>query len=71
MTKLILEPNIPDFDAVYERLIELHSGRSDEDSHSINARLVLIFANHIGDEGVIAEAFELAGQLPSTGENAG
>ncbi|MCW5730447.1 MAG: DUF2783 domain-containing protein [Alphaproteobacteria bacterium] len=61
MTKhLSLAANIADADGFYERLIRLHDGLSEAESQLLNAKLVLILANHIGDEQVIAEAMELA-----------
>ncbi|MCW5749688.1 MAG: DUF2783 domain-containing protein [Alphaproteobacteria bacterium] len=61
MTKhLSLDANIADADGFYERLIRLHDGLSEAESQLLNAKLVLILANHIGDEQVIAEAMELA-----------
>ncbi|HKR93170.1 DUF2783 domain-containing protein [Novosphingobium sp.] len=59
---LITKPNLVDPDAVYERIIALHEGRSDEDSERINARLILLLANHIGDQDTIFEAITLAGK---------
>jgi Protein of unknown function (DUF2783) len=47
-------------DDFYERLIAAHHGLSDEESRLLNARLVLLLANHIGDLNVIAQALELA-----------
>lgn len=38
-----------DGDAFYNSLMELHEGLSEADSHALNARLVLMFANEIGD----------------------
>ncbi|MEP3232730.1 MAG: DUF2783 domain-containing protein [Hyphomicrobiales bacterium] len=35
-------------DDFYERLMSLHDGLSDEQSARLNARLVLLMANHIG-----------------------
>ncbi|HFQ14977.1 MAG TPA: DUF2783 domain-containing protein [Rhodobacteraceae bacterium] len=60
MSTLITEPNIPDPDGLYADLIALHDGLADEDSHALNARLILILANHIGDREVLRAAFELA-----------
>ncbi len=57
---LIDTPNIPDPDGFYADLIALHEGLEEEASHAVNARLVLILANHIGDREVLAEALELA-----------
>ncbi|WP_250453065.1 DUF2783 domain-containing protein [Caballeronia sp. ATUFL_M2_KS44] len=60
MSHLNLEPNIADMDAFYERLIDTHNGLSDTDSQMVNAKLVLLLANHIGDMDVLAEAFAKA-----------
>jgi hypothetical protein len=58
--KLNIENNLADPDAFYERLIDTHDGLSDEQSQMLNAKLVLLLANHIGDIDVIGEAFEIA-----------
>ena len=50
------EPNILRPDEVYARLVGLHEGLSDEESHRASAALVLLLANHIGDEAVIFAA---------------
>ncbi len=42
-------------DAFYERLIELHANRSAADSQLINAKLILMMANEIGDQGILEE----------------
>ena len=47
-------------DDFYEALIEMHQGLSDEDSEAVNARLILLLANHIGDIAVLREALALA-----------
>lgn len=47
-------------DEFYEHLIEAHNGLSDEQSEALNARLILLLANHIGDLGVLREALEKA-----------
>ena len=50
----------PHPDAAYEALVEAHRGLSAENSAELNARLVLILANHIGDLAVLREALTLA-----------
>lgn len=60
MSHLNLDPNIADMDAFYEQLIDTHQGLSDADSHALNAKLVLLLANHIGDMQVLEEAFTKA-----------
>lgn len=59
--RLITEPNTRDPDAVYERLIALHEGKSADESTRINARLIMLLINHIGDEQALFEAIALAG----------
>ena len=59
---LILRANLASPDDFYEELINLHQGLTDEQSASLNSKLVLILANHVGDMQVIREAFALAGK---------
>ena len=47
-------------DDFYEALIEAHNGLTDEQSEALNARLVLLLANHIGDLRVLREALAAA-----------
>ena len=47
-------------DDFYEALIEAHRDLSDEQSERLNARLVLLLSNHIGDISVLKEALEIA-----------
>jgi hypothetical protein len=54
------EANSKDPDALYAAIIEAHAGLSEADSAALNARLVLLLANHIGDETVLREALEVA-----------
>ena len=51
-------------DDFYEALIDAHRGLSDEASRLLNARLILLLANHIGDLGVLRQALDAARQLP-------
>ena len=47
-------------DDFYELLIETHRDLSDEQSAMVNARLILLLANHIGDIGTLREAMQIA-----------
>ena len=47
-------------DDFYQALIELHRDLSDEQSAVVNAKLILLLANHVGDIGVLREAMALA-----------
>jgi hypothetical protein len=54
------QPKLKDPDAVYAAIIEAHAGLSETDSAALNARLVLLLANHIGDEPALREALAIA-----------
>ncbi|NDW54174.1 MULTISPECIES: DUF2783 domain-containing protein [Aliiroseovarius] len=60
MTDLILTPNIDGVDDFYAELIAAHEGLSKEDSDALNARLVLVLANHVGDREVLSQALKAA-----------
>jgi hypothetical protein len=62
MPPLELNPHFTDPDAFYAALTEAHRERSDAESERINARLILLLANHIGDQQVLEEALAIAGQ---------
>jgi hypothetical protein len=47
-------------DEFYDALVAAHRGLDDEQSELLNARLLLLLANHIGDLGVLREAIALA-----------
>lgn len=47
-------------DDFYETLIETHRDLSDEQSEMVNARLILLLANQIGDIAVLREAMRIA-----------
>jgi len=68
MTHLITDPNIDDADDFYARLLALHEPLDEEASHALNAKLVLILANHIGERDILRQAFDLA--LKSTPKSA-
>ena len=57
---LITHPNLDAPDDFYEALIEAHQGLSVEDSQRLNARLVLLLANHIGALDVLRQALQAA-----------
>jgi hypothetical protein len=69
MATLNTEPNLAAPDDFYERLIATHCGLSDEESALVNAKLILLLANHIGDPGVLEEAMAAARQ--SVGDTKG
>ena len=62
MTQLNIEPNLSNADEFYEALIDAHRALTLEQSHLMNAKLVLLLANHIGDLDVLKDAMKRAKQ---------
>ena len=60
MAVLNTEANLPSPDDFYERLIATHRDLGDNESALVNAKLVLLLANHIGDADVLAQALAAA-----------
>lgn len=60
MAKLKLNPNIAAADDFYAELLAAHEGLSKDQSDALNARLILILSNHIGDRDVLRAAVETA-----------
>lgn len=57
---LNLQPNIEQPDTFYEFLTDAQRELSDEDANNMNARLVLILANQVGNLDDLKQAIELA-----------
>ncbi len=55
-----LDPHIPDPDGFYEALVQAHEGLSEMDSAALNARLVFLLANQIGDQDTLFECVDAA-----------
>ncbi|MCU0896861.1 MAG: DUF2783 domain-containing protein [Burkholderiales bacterium] len=60
MALLNLEPNLASPDDFYESLIDMHRDLDDDASAKVNAKLILLLANHIGDLDVLREAMTIA-----------
>lgn len=56
--------HLQDADAFYEQLLDAHQGLSREASELLNARLILLLANQVGDAQVLKECVEAARQVP-------
>ena len=67
LTKLITTQQISRPDDIYEALVNLHRGLDENESRLVNARLIFLLANHIGDETVLTEAIQEA-RLMKTAE---
>lgn len=57
---LNLSPNIADPDGFYQELIDSQRELGEEAAALMNARLVLLLANHVGDRETLSEAIKLA-----------
>lgn len=75
--QLIVEPHFKDFDTpslrdyqandrFYDMLIEAHRNLSDDASAALNARLLLLLANHVGDLSILQQAIEAARVIDSS-----
>ena len=57
---LVTAPHLEAADDFYEALIDSHRDLTAEQSHALNARLVLLLANHIGSQDVLKQALAAA-----------
>ncbi len=57
-----LAPRLRDPDALFAALIDAHDGLDEAASRRLDAALVLLLANHIGDDGVVLDAVRIARQ---------
>lgn len=53
-------PHLHDADGFYEQLLDAHAGLSREQSELVNARLILLLANQIGDAAVLRDCIAAA-----------
>ena len=56
--------NFQDADGFYEQLLDAHQGLDSKQSELLNARLILLLANQVGDGKVLRECVEAAAKLP-------
>jgi hypothetical protein len=59
-TQLVLKQNLDDFETFYDMLGEVHAGLDQDQRGILDAQLILLLANHIGDMAVLRQAFALA-----------
>lgn len=60
MTGLRTEPRLADPDGLYEALMAAYRDLPEAAAAKLSAKLILLLANHIGDEAVIRQALEIA-----------
>jgi uncharacterized protein DUF2783 len=68
MARMRGDPNIPDPDGFYAALVAAHQGLTGRQSAELNARLVFLLANQLGDQQALLECVEAA--AASSGEAA-
>jgi hypothetical protein len=54
-----------DADAFYEQLLDAHQGLGKEQSELLNARLILLLANQVGDARLLKECVDAARNMPA------
>ena len=59
--KLQSKLNIADHDAFYKELIDSQRDMNEEQAELMNAKLVLILANQVGDRELLRQAIKKAG----------
>lgn len=57
---LIRTPNISDPDGFYKELMDSQREMDEAQAAAMNARLVLLLANHVGDRAALSEAIRVA-----------
>lgn len=56
--------HLQDADSFYEQLLDAHQDLSPQQSQLLNARLILLLANQIGDAKVLKECIDAAKEMP-------
>jgi hypothetical protein len=46
-------------DDIYERLVKMHDGLSEDESRKLNAKLILTLINQVGDADTILKLFDI------------
>ncbi|MBF9032973.1 DUF2783 domain-containing protein [Rhodobacterales bacterium HKCCE2091] len=62
---LVTKPNLPRTDDFYAALLAAHEGLTEAETHALNARLILVLANHVGDLDTLTEAIDVARGTPA------
>ena len=57
--------NFQDADAFYEQLLDAHQGLSRDQSELLNARLILLLANQVGDAEILRGCVDAAVRMPA------
>jgi len=60
MSALVTKDQTAAPDDLYQALVDAHEGLADAESRQLNARLILLLANHIGELAAFQEAARMA-----------
>ena len=60
MGKLNLGGKAGGFDRIYDDIVEAFAGLNEEQCLELSAALLIVLANHVGDEKVVQEAIKIA-----------
>ncbi|MEP1765124.1 MAG: DUF2783 domain-containing protein [Sulfitobacter sp.] len=60
MTHLNVSANFDNTDDFYAALLAAHEGLEEAEVHALNARLILVLANHVGTQSVLEDAIKVA-----------
>ena len=60
MPRLNIEPNLASPDEFYASLVNAHRDLTPAQSQRLNARLILLLANHVGDDALLRDALDRA-----------
>lgn len=66
MSDRISEKNLAEIDRFYSEFLALHNGMTADESSAVNARLILVMANYVGDLEILRKMLDLA-KGPSSG----
>ena len=69
MASLNLAPCLSDPDALFAALVAAHDGLPPAASRRLDAKLVLLLANHIGDTAIVLDALRAAQATDEPGED--
>jgi hypothetical protein len=61
VSRLETAPRLDDPDGLFQALVEAHRGLAPEESRRLDARIILLLANHVGQVAIVREAIAAAG----------
>jgi len=59
MSSLQTADGLDRHDDIYERLVSMHDGLSDDESRKLNAKLILVLINQVGNADTVLKLFDM------------